>query len=307
MVGASALPSGVRTAFEGATGIRLIEGYGLTEAACATARGFLKDHQDDALGQRMPYQGVKAVRVNADGSWDDLPSGDVGVLAIGGPTVFPGYVMGRDSSGVLQLDGLGKLHQGWLDTGDLGSVDENGWIRLVGRVKDLIIRGGHNIDPAVIEDVLTSHPSVTGASAVGRPDRHAGEVPVAYVTLSADTDPSISTDDLIDFARSQLAESAAVPKDVLVIDALPVTDVGKPNKLPLRADAARREATSALAGIVGVEDISASTVDGAVRVTVHLAQNAPSTVTEDLDSILNRYALDWELDEPNGNVSGNPS
>ena len=174
-------------------------------------------------------------------------------------------------------------------------------------MKDLIIRGGHNIDPAVIEDVLTSHPSVTGASAVGRPDRHAGEVPVAYVTLSADTDPSISTDDLIDFARSQLAESAAVPKDVLVIDALPVTDVGKPNKLPLRADAARREATSALAGIVGVEDISASTVDGAVRVTVHLAQNAPSTVTEDLDSILNRYALDWELDEPNGNVSGNPS
>ena len=92
-----------------------------------------------------------------------------------------------------------------------------------------------------------------------------------------------------------------------MIDALPVTDVGKPNKLPLRADAARREATSALAGIVGVEDISASTVDGAVRVTVHLAQNAPSTVTEDLDSILNRYALDWELDEPNGNVSGNPS
>ena len=105
------------------------------------------------------------------------------MLAISGPTVFPGYVIGRDENGYV-LDGLGKLVDGWLDTGDLARVDEDGFVYLSGRAKDLIIRGGHNIDPAVIEDALLAHPQVTAAAAVGRPDAHAGEVPVAYVTLA---------------------------------------------------------------------------------------------------------------------------
>ena len=79
----------------------------------------------------------------------------------------------------------GKIKDGWLDTGDLASVDGDGFIRLAGRAKDLIIRGGHNIDPATIEDALMEHPDVTAAAAVGRPDPHAGEVPVAFVTVAA--------------------------------------------------------------------------------------------------------------------------
>ena len=84
----------------------------------------------------------------------------------------------------------GKVKDGWLDTGDLASVDGDGFIRLAGRAKDLIIRGGHNIDPATIEDALLAHPDVTAAAAVGRPDPHAGEVPVAFVTLPRE--PSVT-------------------------------------------------------------------------------------------------------------------
>ena len=97
------------------------------------------------------------------------PPARPGVLAISGPTVFPGYVTGRDEHGHV-LDGLGKLVDGWLDTGDLARVDDDGFVHLAGRAKDLIIRGGHNIDPAIIEDALLAHPQVTAAAAVGRPD-----------------------------------------------------------------------------------------------------------------------------------------
>ena len=182
MVGASPLPVAVRDSFRARTGVDLLEGYGLTEATCASARNFPDAPRPGAVGQRLPYQRVKVVRVRQDGAWQELPAGETGVLAISGPTVFPGYVSGRDEHGHV-LHGLGKLVDGWLDTGDLARVDDDGFVYLSGRAKDLIIRGGHNIDPAIIENALLAHPQVSAAGAVGRPDVHAGEVPVAYVTL----------------------------------------------------------------------------------------------------------------------------
>ena len=181
MVGASPLPAAVRDNFQAHTGITLVEGYGLTEATCASARSFPDASRPGSVGQRLPYQQVRVVA--ADGTWEDRPVGETGVLAISGPTVFPGYVIDRDENGHV-LDGLGKVVDGWLDTGDLARLDEDGFVYLTGRAKDLIIRGGHNIDPSIIEDTLLAHPQVTAASAVGRPDVHAGEVPVAYVTLA---------------------------------------------------------------------------------------------------------------------------
>ena len=118
VVGASPLPQAVRDGFESATGIQLVEGYGLTEATCASAMSFPGRPRPGSVGQRLPYQHVKAVEVTADGEWIDLPPGQVGVLAISGPTVFPGYVVDRGPDGPV-LDGLGKLRDGWLDTGDL--------------------------------------------------------------------------------------------------------------------------------------------------------------------------------------------
>jgi fatty-acyl-CoA synthase len=291
LVGASALPDSVRRDFEAHTGIRLVEGYGLTEATCASARSFPDDPRVGAVGQRLPYQQVKTVRIDADGSWHDLAAGEVGNLVISGPTVFPGYVMACGSDG-FAIDGQGKLLDGWLDTGDLAWVDSEGFIHLTGRAKDLIIRGGHNIDPATIEDALLQHPDVTGAAAVGRPDSYAGEVPVAYVTLAPGC--AVTGDQLRTWASEMVADKAAAPKAVTIIDALPVTAVGKPYKPALRADAARIAAADALCAHTGIESVAAAVEDGAPVVTVTLQPSADCRAVEDA---LGRYAMTTRLRE----------
>ncbi|CCW15405.1 acyl-CoA synthetase [Rhodococcus aetherivorans] len=289
MVGASPLPTALVEKFREHTSVPLLEGYGLTEATCASARSFTDAPRPGAVGLRMPYQQVKVVRVREDGSWEDLPSGTTGVLAISGPTVFAGYAVAHDEHGHV-LDGMGKLVDGWLDTGDLARVDSDGFIYLVGRAKDIIIRGGHNIDPAVIEDALLAHPQVTAVSAVGRPDAHAGEVPVAYVTVAADA--GITEDELQAWAGERVPERAAAPRTVTILHALPVTAVGKPYKLALRADATRRELEQALATIAGVDSIHASVADGSILATVEIDGSAGEPAVK---AILDRYAINWKV------------
>jgi fatty-acyl-CoA synthase len=291
LVGASPLPKAVRESFESAAGVPLLEGYGLTEATCASARSFPGQPRPGSVGQRLPYQHMKAVQVTVDGDWVDLPPGQVGVLAISGPTVFPGYVTGWGPDGPV-LDGLGKLHHGWLDTGDLGQVDADGFVRLVGRAKDLIIRGGHNIDPAIIENALLAHPAVTGAQAVGRPDVHAGEVPVAFVTLAPGA--TATAEELRAWAADHVPEQAGTPKAVTVLEAIPVTLVGKPFKPALRAEATRDAVADALRGVPSVTGVRGTVENGAVVVVVGLAMGADETsVKETLD----RFAITWRLEQ----------
>jgi fatty-acyl-CoA synthase len=290
LVGASPLPAAVRNGFPAHTGVTLTEGYGLTEATCASARTFPDVSRPGSVGQRLPYQRLRIVQVGADGTWTDVPAGETGVLVIGGPTVFPGYVTDRGANGPV-LDGLGKLRDGWLDTGDLARIDADGFLYLAGRAKDLIIRGGHNIDPAIVEDALLAHPQVTAASAVGRPDVHAGEVPVAYVTLSPGT--TVTEDELRDWARERVPDRTAAPKTVSVLDALPLTAVGKPYKLALRADAARTELRSALDRVPGVHNVE-TTVDGSSIVAVVTV--APSADEAAIRANLDRYAIAWRLE-----------
>ena len=208
---------------------------------------------------------------------------------ISGPTVFPGYVVSRGEQGHV-LDGMGKLADGWLDTGDLAAVDDDGFVRLAGRAKDLIIRGGHNIDPAIVEDALLAHSQVTAAAAVGRPDVHAGEVPVAYVTVTPGA--AVTGQELLDWAAERVAEPAAAPKQVVVLDALPVTEVGKPYKLPLRADATRRELSRALDGLDPVPAVHAAVEDGSVVATVEVGSPADEAA---VTPILDRYAVAWKI------------
>ena len=290
VVGASPLPQAVRDEFESATGIRLVEGYGLTEATCVSALNFRDQPRPGSVGQRLPYQQAKAVHITADGDWVDLPAGRVGVLTISGPTVFAGYVTGRTPDGPV-LDGTGKLRDGWLDTGDLAWVDPQGFIHLVGRAKDLIIRGGHNIDPALIESVLLAHPEVTGAQAVGRPDLHAGEVPVAFVTLAPGADAT--PEELRAWACDRVPEQAAAPKAVTVLDALPLTLVGKPFKPALRAEATREAVAEALRGVPTVTGVRGLVEDGAVVVVVGLARGADETPVKEA---LDHFAITWRLE-----------
>ena len=247
VVGAAALPESVRVAWEQRTGVTLCEGYGLTEGTCASARSFPDFPVPGSVGQRLPYTHIR--------------TGEDGTLHVKGPNVFPGYLTAMDFRGPV-LDGMGALDDGWLSTGDLARLGPDGFIHLTGRMKDVIIRGGHNIDPRVVEDALLSHPAVTAASTVGRPDRHAGEVPVAYVTVSAPVDE----DALRAHAAARVPERAAAPRHVHIVDALPLTDIGKPYKLGLRLLATRQEVANALD--LPLEDVAAKVEEG--RTVVYL-------------------------------------
>ena len=265
IVGAAPLPSSVREDFAAHTGLHLLEGYGLTEATCASTWTRPGEERPGSVGRVLPGQQIKAVRIG-DGSWADCAPGETGELVIGGPAVFAGYVTDPDLGGP-RVSREGIVHDGWLDTGDLGMVDAGGFVYLTGRAKDLIIRGGHNIDPRVIEDALLRHPAVRAAVAVGRPDRHSGEVPVAYVVPA---DPGrFDEAELLAWAGTAIDEPAARPKHIYPIDAIPVTEVGKHFKPALVADAAVRAITEALTA-AGVADarVTAAHEDGRLVVTV---------------------------------------
>jgi fatty-acyl-CoA synthase len=266
IAGAAPLPATVREDFAAHTGRRLLEGYGLTEATCATTWTRPGEERPGSVGRVLPGQQIKAVKTSADGSWTDCAPGQTGVLVIGGPAVFAGYVTDPGLGGPrVSRDGI--VHDGWLDTGDLGMVDDGGFVYLTGRAKDLIIRGGHNIDPRVIEDALLRHPGVRGAAAVGRPDRHSGEVPVAYVVPAGPG--RFDEADLLAWAADAIDEAAARPKRIYPMTAIPVTEVGKPFKPALAADAAVRAITVALTA-AGVADarVTAAHEDGRLVLTV---------------------------------------
>ena len=177
----------------------------------------------------------------ATGDWTFLPENEVGTLVLRGPNIFAGYLVGADSG--RSCAPTGSSRTAGLTPATSPPSTRDGFIRLAGRAKDLIIRGGHNIDPATIEDALLEHPDVTAAAAVGRPDPHAGEVPVAFVTLlpGAERTP----DELEAWAADHVPERAAAPKHVEIIDEIPLTAVGKPYKPELRRRAAEQAARDA--------------------------------------------------------------
>ena len=266
IVGAAPLPSAVRDAFAARTGRRLLEGYGLTEATCATTFTPPGQERPGSVGRVLPGQQIKAVRIRGDGSRDDCAPGETGVLMISGAAVFAGYVTGP-GTGSPRVSRGDMVRDGWLNTGDLGSLDADGFVYLTGRAKDLIIRGGHNIDPRVIEEGLLSHPAVAAAAAVGRPDRHSGEVPVAYVVPA---DPGrFDEADLLAWAGTAIGEPAARPKRIYPLEAIPVTAIGKPYKPALAADAAARAAADVLAeaGLPGAQ-VTAAYEQGRPVITV---------------------------------------
>lgn len=285
IVGAAPLPPSVTEQFRAATGVELCEGYGLTEGTCATSRNWPGAPRHGTVGQRLPYQEVRAVTVDDEtGVWRDLPAGEVGRLVIRGANVFAGYLVPGPDGPVPERGD--KVRDGWLDTGDLGSVDAEGFIRLAGREKDLIIRGGHNIDPAVIEDALLAHEAVTAAGAVGRPDPHAGEVPVAYVTVTPDA--PTTEEELQAWAAARVPERAAAPKAVHVIDEIPLTLVGKPFKPELRRLATEHAAREAVDGLA--ERVTAQLDGGAIAVEVDGVRDAAA-----VEAALAPFAFPWSV------------
>ncbi len=221
--GAAPMPAKLIEAFEAKTGLKIVEGYGLTEGACVSSLNPPDgERRVGSIGLRLPYQEMRAVVLDSAGQFQRTADVDeIGTIVIHGPNVFNGYLDSRHNTD-LWIDIEGAR---WLNTGDLGRQDADGYFWLAGRRKELIIRGGHNIDPKLIEDVLHKHPAVAMAAAVGSPDVHAGEVPVAYV--QAKPGATVSDQELMDFAATHVPERAAIPKHVRIMPSLPLTGVGK--------------------------------------------------------------------------------
>jgi fatty-acyl-CoA synthase len=243
LCGAAPMPIEVFTAFEQHTGVSIVEGYGLTEATCASSTNPLYgERRVGSIGLRYPYQAMKAVVLDQQGHYvRDCQPDETGTIVIKGPNVFTGYLQEEQNRGLW-------VAEGWLNTGDMGRQDRDGYFWLSGRSKDLIIRGGHNIDPAVIEEALYTHLAVALAAAVGKPDAYAGELPVAYVALKPGT--TVTEQDLLDHAQRTVKERAAIPKNIVILDQMPMTGVGKIFKPPLRCDAVSRVYTEALSAVL---------------------------------------------------------
>lgn len=242
LCGAAPMPVELIRQFEAKTGLTLIEGYGLTEGTCGScANPPAGERRPGSIGLRMPYCEVSIKVLDDQGRYlRDAAQNEIGNLCIRGATVFKGYLQTSKNAGIW-VDG------DWFNTGDLGRVDADGYIWLTGRSKDLIIRGGHNIDPQMIEEALHKHPAVAMAAAVGKPDEKAGELPVVYVQLKPGNQASEA--ELLEHAAAHIPERAAIPKNAWIVDAIPLTAVGKTFKPALRFDAIARVYQSDLAAL----------------------------------------------------------
>jgi fatty-acyl-CoA synthase len=239
LCGAAPMPVELIRQFESKTGLTLIEGYGLTEGTCGScANPPAGERRPGSIGLPMPYCEVAIKVLDEQGNYlRNAANNEIGNLCIRGVTVFKGYLQSSKNAGIW-VDG------DWFNTGDLGRADADGYIWLTGRSKDLIIRGGHNIDPQMIEEALHKHPAVAMAAAVGKPDEKAGELPVVYVQLKPGA--QVSEAELLAHAAEHIPERAAIPKDAWIIDAIPLTAVGKTFKPALRFDAIARVYQAAL-------------------------------------------------------------
>jgi fatty-acyl-CoA synthase len=226
LTGGAVCPKAVSERFSARTGIRLYETYGMTETAAAIAfnpgRGTA---MQGSVGFRAPFADTRIVSLDAGDSDAVCAPQTSGLVLVKGPQVFPGYDDPRHDAGVRRPDG-------WLVTGDVGYLTEDQRLVLTGRAKDLIIRSGHNINPADIEDVANSFPGVHISAAVGMPDEYAGEVPILYAVPAPGAKLDVAL--LQRYLNDHVAEPPARPRHVILIDALPTTAVGKIVKNELR-------------------------------------------------------------------------
>ena len=295
-VGGSALPMDLVQRFHDRFGIWLRENWGMTELH-GTTTGHYNDGtvpRAGSAGRVLPFVRVKAVELDASGTWvRDCAPGERGALLTATPTVMAGYVNGELDAGFFTSAVSGDLPKGWRwgNTGDLGTVDADGYVWVFGRAKDVIIRGGHNIDPKEIEDALARHPSVHIVAAVGRPDRAKGELPVAYVQLREGAEAT--ADELLAFGRLHVQEKAAAPVEIVVLDEVPLTPVGKVSKPALRADALLREVRSAVAAMGATADVELDEAGPRQRVVVSV-RDSPALVAE-LEQAMAGYEFESQI------------
>jgi len=237
--GSAPMPLELFKRFEKAAGMTVIEGYGLTEATCLVSCNPPEGEKKvGSVGVPFPYTRIKIVK-NTNNGPVECEVDEVGEICISNPGVYAGHTYTEPAKNA----DLYYFNE-YLRTGDLGRVDGDGYLWITGRAKDLIIRGGHNIDPAEIEEALMGHDQVAMAGAIGQPDAHSGEIPCAYVELV--DGGSVSQEELMAYCKDHIHERAAQPKYIEIMDELPKTAVGKVFKPDLRKSAIKRIYNAAL-------------------------------------------------------------
>jgi len=295
--GGSAIPVPVGRACVELLKVPAIEVYGMTETSSVHTMSYRdRPVRLGSAGHAMPYSRTRVVKVDAEGRLlGDCAVNEIGVIAMAGPGVFSGYLSEAHNRGAF-------VEPGWVNSGDLGRLDEDGYLWITGRAKDLIIRGGHNIDPMAIEEVFFQHPTVALAAVVGEPDAYAGELPVAFVQLRPGA--AVGAAELLAFVRERTPERAAVPVQLYFIDAIPLTAVGKVFKPALRLDAAQRAVGRLLADLaadgatIAVE--TAAHAEHGQLITVRIAGVAEAgraalrqQVDARLDPLVMKHAIVW--------------
>jgi long-chain acyl-CoA synthetase len=224
--GGAPLPAEIRERFQKLTGCRIIEGYGLTEAAPAvTSNPPDGEVRPDSVG--IPLQGTTLEIRSLDDISRILPAGEHGEICVRGPQVMNGYLNREAETRDVFIDGA-------LRTGDVGYLDADGYLFVTDRIKDLIICSGYNVYPRVIEDALYEHPAVAEAIVVGIPDSYRGQAPLAFVTLRAGE--FRTGDELRDFLRDRISP-IELPVRVEIRTSLPKTMIGKLSRKELLAEA----------------------------------------------------------------------
>jgi long-chain acyl-CoA synthetase len=200
---------------------QILEGYGCTESSAVISSNPPGRRREGSVG--VPIRDC-TVRIVDDGE-EPVRDGDDGEICVRGPNVMAGYWNAPEETAKV-------LRGGWLHTGDIGHIDSDGYLFVVDRKKDLILRGGFNVFPRDVEDVLLSHPQVAMAGVVGRPDTRMGEEVVGLVSLRPGA--TADADELIRYARSRLS-AAKAPREIRILDTIPLTSVGKLDRKALRA------------------------------------------------------------------------
>ena len=303
--GSSPLPLELYRRFEeavnaekGSTDVKLsiCEGYGLTEATCLVSINPPDgEKRVGSIGIPFPYTDVRIVNVVTQ---IDCGSDEVGEICVASPGVYDGKTYTETAKNAdLFYPGenspLGKSVQ-YLRTGDLGRIDAEGYLWITGRAKDLIIRGGHNIDPAEIEEALAGHEAVALAGAIGQPDAHAGEIPCVYVEL---VDGATATEaELMAYAKANIHERAAHPKHLEIMDELPKTAVGKIFKPDLRKRAITRIFNAALANAGVAAEVGSVAEDKKRGLVAHLVKTG-TVDAAGVTKALGAFTNPWDLAE----------
>lgn len=291
--GSAPLPVELFRRFETATGVTIVEGYGLTEATCLVSCNPPEgDRKIGSVGIPFPHTDVKIIRHG--GPEGDAPvecaTDEVGEVCIANPGVVTGntYTETDKNRDLFHNDA-------YLRTGDLGRLDADGYLWITGRVKDLIIRGGYNIDPAGIEDALAGHEAVAFVGAIGQPDAHAGELPCAYVELVAGAEAGV--EELLAHARAHVPERAARPKYLEIVPELPKTAVGKVFKPELRKMAIRRIYDQALKDAGVAARVETVTDDRKLGLVAVISRTGDDVSDDHLNQCLGVYTRPWKWAE----------